>query len=144
METISPLSKVSPVPHTYSTEVAPTYLSFQSYHDHVVYPSTPCSANQRDFSFNINPSASAELHLPSCEMEIRLRLTKRDGSVIENATQVGCVQALAMTMWERTSIRINGVLWIPELTTVDHFEMFKLMGCYRESSRKALFHRAGK
>lgn len=74
METISPLSKVTPAPDTYSTEVSETRVSFQSYHDLNIYTSTPCSPGQRDFSFTINPSPSSEIHLPSCEIVTHFRI----------------------------------------------------------------------
>ena len=55
METISPLSKVTPAPDTYSTEISETRVSFQGFYDQNIYTTTPCAPGQRDFSFTINP-----------------------------------------------------------------------------------------
>ena len=144
METISPYSKVEPFPETYTTSVAPTYVSFKSHHYHTLHPTTPCASGQKSFTFSINPSASSEVHLKSCEMVTRIRLVKHDGSAISSNTQIGCLNALGFSMWERTSLRLNGNLWNPEVVFSDHFEYQKMMCCYTETSRKANFNRTGK
>ena len=143
METVSPYSKVEPFPQTYTTEVAPTYVSFNSHHFHTLFPTTPCSSGQKDYTFSCNPSAASELHLPSCEMVTKIRLVKKNGDLIGSDAQVGCLNALGFSMWERTNVRLNGILWNPEIVFSDHFEYQKMMGCYDEKTRKALFHRTG-
>lgn len=143
METISPLSKVTPAPDTYSTEISETRVSFQGFYDQNIYTTTPCAPGQRDFSFTINPSPNNEIHLPSCEIVTQFRIKKADGTNIAASNQLGCLQTLGWSMFENSNLRINGNKWLPEVRTVDHWEYIKMMALYSQISKKALFKRAG-
>ena len=71
------------------------------------------SSGQRQFTFNLAPSVSGELHLPSCELIVGLKLLYDDGSPIEATTQVGIVQSFGALIWQNSVVRINGKLCRP-------------------------------
>ena len=106
METISPLSKVTPAPDTYSTEISETRVSFQGFYDQNIYTTTPCAPGQRDFSFTINPSPNNEIHLPSCEIVTQFRIKKADGTNIAASNQLGCLHTLGWSMFENSNLRM--------------------------------------
>ena len=58
--------------------------------------------------FSIPPNVSSELHLPSSEIHVELKLVKEDGSTISASTQVGIINAFGALMWDSAFVRING------------------------------------
>ena len=89
MEPLSKKSKLEVGTNTWAVSISPTQISFQGHHNAKVNPTTPTSDGLRQFIFQLLPTVSSTLYLPSCEVLIGLKLLKSDGTEIDSSTQVG-------------------------------------------------------
>ena len=89
MEPLSKRSKLEVATDTWAVSVSPTQISFQSHHYSRLNPTTPTNEGVRNFIFQILPTVSSTLHMPSCEVHVGLKLMKSDNKDIETSTQVG-------------------------------------------------------
>lgn len=143
MEPISNKSRIRPCSQTFAVDIADTHMSFQKHYETYLSPTTALNTDQRQFSFAISPNISAELHIPSCELLVSMKLVLEDGSTIAATDQVGIIQCFSALMWENSFVRINGQNYLPELGYNDHFEYMRIMGCYTERERTSLLHSYG-
>ena len=89
MEPLSKKSKLEVGTDTWAVSISPTQISFQGHHFSKVNPTTPTTDGLRQFMFQLLPTVSSTLYLPSCEVVIGLKLKKSDRKDIESSTQVG-------------------------------------------------------
>ena len=123
MEALSSKSRIKPCAGTYAVAVSDTALSFQRHYERFLNPSTPVSHGQSSFTFVIPPSVSSELHIPSSELHISVKLVKEDGTSPPITAQVGIVNAFSALMWQDCFVRINGSPFLPELTHCSHYQV---------------------
>ena len=123
MEPLTSKSKIRPCPQTFAVDISDTHLSFQRHYETYLSPTTAVNSGQRQFTFNIPPSVSAELHIPSCEVFVSMCLVEEDGSPVAASDQVGIINCFSALMWENSFVRINGQKFLPELGLSDHFQV---------------------
>ena len=90
---VSKRSRVVPSNDIYAVSVGDTTLGTADIYDAAIASTAPPSDTSRSFTFNILPTVSSELHLPSVEVLIGVKLVKEDLSAIDsNSHQVGIIQ----------------------------------------------------
>ena len=129
VEPLTSKSKIKPCLQTFAVDISDTHLSFQWHYETFLSPTTAISSGQRQFTFNLAPSISSELHIPSCELEISMKLVQESGENIAATDQVGIVNCFSALMWENSFVRINGQNYLPELGLSDHYQVILIICC---------------
>ena len=144
MEPISKKSKLVTSEDTSALSLAPTVVSFDGYTDRIIYSSVPPSDSLRTFTFDISASINSELHVNQCELVTEWKLVKEaDGSVIDEGTQVGCINGFGLTAWQSCKVLINGQPYLPQYSSIDYDNYLQLLFCYSEIEQKTVLHGLG-